>query len=394
MACLATMLLAIGGFSLFNWIVDPYGYFRDFELIGFNANKPKAAGNERLVKPALMARLKPGAVIVGNSAAEIGLPPTHRGFTKGGTLAPFNLAVPSATWNEIYCLAIFAMRQPSVKRLVVGVTGVDEATCPSDATLDRVDYGKLLLSRSAFDASRETMRVQSQTPSMTREGLWYFDRYERDLQTDSAVTVHFAAMMQSALCPTASSGPDAPYSTAVHRTAVPSDQGAGLRKLIRLARERQVELILLFYPTHVLLGEVLRRCQGPEWLWGPLWQTVSIVDEETGGDSREVQVWEFADYAPINGERIHAGKPARDRLWQDAIHFNEEVGVAVFDAIYSGESRYGARVTVQNFGEIVARSEDERRQFLASNPWLPQELDEIVGRARALAPQNASIKVQ
>ena len=79
--------------------VDPYWYFRDFELIGFNSNKPKASGNERLVKAALMARLKPGAVIVGNSAAEIGLPPTHRGFTEGGTLAPFNLAAPSATWS-------------------------------------------------------------------------------------------------------------------------------------------------------------------------------------------------------------------------------------------------------------------------------------------------------
>ena len=100
----------IGAFGLFNWIVDPYWYFRDFELIGFNSNKPKASGNERLVKAALMARLKPGAVIVGNSAAEIGLPPTHRGFTEGGTLAPFNLAVPSATWNEIYCLAMFAKR--------------------------------------------------------------------------------------------------------------------------------------------------------------------------------------------------------------------------------------------------------------------------------------------
>ena len=378
----------IGCFGLFNWIVDPYWYFRDFELVGFNSTKPKASGNERLVKPALMARLKPEAVIVGNSAAEIGLPPTHRGFTKGGTLAPFNLAVPSATWNEIYCLAMFAMRQPSVKRLVVAVTGTDEAACPSDATFGKADYGKLLFSRSAFDASRETMRMQSQRASMTREGLWYFDRYEHDDQTDEAVAGNFAATMQSALCPSASGAPDARDKTRLHRAAVLGNQGAGLRKLIRLARERKVELILLFYPTHVLLSEVLRTCQGPAGYWNWIWQTVSIVDQETGGDSRQVQVWQFADYAPINGERIHADKPPRDRLWQDAIHFNEEVGVAVFDAIYLGDPRYGARVTVENFDELVARSDDERRGFLADNPWVRQELNELARRVSALSAQS------
>ena len=86
----------------------------------------------------------------------------------------------------------------------------------------------------------------------------------------------------------------------------------------------------------------------------------------------------------INGERVHAGKAARDRLWQDSIHFNEEVGGAAFDAIYSGRPGYGARVTVENFDELIVRREDERRQFLADNPWLPEELDEIVRRARSL----------
>ena len=378
----------IGCFGLFNWIVDPYWYFRDFDVIGFNSNKPKAAGNERLVKPALMARLRPGAVIVGNSAAEIGLPPTHGGFTRGGTLAGFNLAVPSATWNEIYCLAMFTMREPWVKRLVVGVTGTDEGACPSDAMLGKADYGKLLFSRSAFDASRETMRLQDQRPSMTREGLWYFDRYERDRQTDDAVAANFAAVMQGAMCSEAISGPRPLDNARLQKSAVPRNQGAGLRKLIRLARERDVELILLFYPTHVLLSEVWRSCLGPEGYWNWLWQAVSVVDQEARGDSRQVQVWQFSDCAPINGERIHAGKPARDRLWQDAIHFNEEVGVGVFDAIYSGGPRYGDRVTVDNFDELVARSEDERRSFLADNPWVRQELDELARRVSGLSVQS------
>jgi len=220
---------------------------------------------------------------------------------------------------------------------------------------------------------------------MTREGLWYFDRYDDRLQTDDdQVAKNFAVVMQGTLCTSVTVSPTELDRGRLHKVAVARNQGTGLRNLIRLALERHVELILLFYPTHVLVSEAQRRCQGPEGYWNWVWQAVSITAQEAGNNSRQIQVWQFADYAPINGERIHAGKAARDRLWQDSIHFNEEVGAAAFDAIYSGQPRYGARVTVENFDELIARREDERRQFLADNPWLPEEFDEIVKRARGL----------
>jgi hypothetical protein len=185
---------------------------------------------------------------------------------------------------------------------------------------------------------------------MTREGLWYFDRYDDRLQTDEdLVAKNFAVVVQGALCTSLTVSPGELDRGRLHRAAVARNQGMGLRNLIRLALEKQVELILLFSPTHVLMSEAQRRCQGPEGYWNWLWQIVSIAAQEAGSNSRQIQVWQFADYALINGERIHAGKAARDRLWQDSIHFNEEVGGAAFDAIYSGRPGYGARVTVENF---------------------------------------------
>jgi hypothetical protein len=393
-ACVTAILLLTGCVGVFNWIVDPYGYFRDIEIVGFNYNKPKAVGNDRLVKPARAAKLKPEAVIVGDSIAEIGLPPTHRGFTNHGALVPFNLGIPAATWSDTFCLAMFMMRQAPVKRMVVGVSGVDDETCPSDATLGRVDYGKLLFSRTAFDASRETVRLQRQRASMTREGLWYFNRYDGHLPTDDEVANDFAVMIRGELCASTSISSVALDRTRLPMAAVARDQGVGLRKLIRLALDKQVELILLFYPTHVLLSEARRSCQGPEAHWNWVWQAVSIVAQETSGNSQQIQVWQFSDYRPINGERIHSGKPSRERLWPDSIHFNEEVGAAVFDAIYSSDPRYGAQVTAKNFDELIVQSEDERKQFLADNPWVRQELEEMVRRARGFGGAAASTKVQ
>jgi len=393
-ACVTALLILFGCAALFNRIVDPYGYFRDVTIKGFNENKPKAAGSERLVKPAWVAKLKPEAVIVGNSAAEIGLPPTHRGFTKGGALIPFNLGIPRATWNETYCLAMFTMRQVPVKRMVVAISGTEEEACSPDSVEGGVDYGKLLFSRSAFDASRETVRLQRQGAQVTREGLWYFDRYAEHPQTEDEVARNFAMVAQDALCASVSVNSVALDPARLDRAAVARNQGMGLRSLIRLAVDRQIELVLLLYPTHVLLNEIRRSCMGPEAQWNWVWRILSIVDQEAGGNSREVQIWQFSDYAAMNGERIHAGKPARDRLWQDLAHFNVEVGAAAFDAIYLGTEGYGGQVTRGNFDDLVARSEEQRRQFLADNPWVAQELDEVVLRARGLGGAAAPRRVK
>jgi len=63
--CVGLILLLVGAVGAFNRVVDPFWYFRDIEVAGFNRDKPRAPGNERLVKLALMDRLKPQAVIAG-----------------------------------------------------------------------------------------------------------------------------------------------------------------------------------------------------------------------------------------------------------------------------------------------------------------------------------------
>jgi hypothetical protein len=386
LACVGATLVLVGAVGAFNRIVDPYWYFRDFEVAGINRDKPHAPGNERLVKPALLARLEPEAVIVGSSFAEIGLPALHPGFTRNGQLSSFNLGTPLASWSEVYCLAMFALRQPQVKRVVVAVSGIDSAGCPDDNELTRVDYGKLLFSRSAFDASRDTLRQQGRPTAMTREGMWTYGRYVQLLQADDEVTGNFALELASALCPNVLEEPRAMDPARIDHTPPVPGTAAGLRNLIRQALENKVELVLLFYPTHVLFNEIVRRCQSPEAHWVWLWNAVSIAREEAGDQPQLIQVWDFFGYGPLNAERMHAGKPMRDRLWQDFGHFNEEVGTAAFNAIYLGTEGYGTRVTVNNFDQLVARTEYERRAFLATNPWVTPELVELVRRARALSP--------
>ena len=170
----------------------------------------------------------------------------------------------------------------------------------------------------------------------------------------------------------------------LQKTPVPLQEGSSLRKLIQLARLKQVELVFVFYPTHVLMNEIHRACQGAEAKWDALWRVVSIADQE--GDPLRTQVWDFSAYVPLNAEPPRNDKPKRDRLWQEMLHFNEQVGGAAFDAIYLGDAGYGDRVTVSNFDDLVTRREAERNRFLVENPWLRQDLDVIARRVATTSP--------
>ena len=71
------LALLLGLTAAFTRVVDPFWYFRDVEIDGFNAIKTKFRRFERNVKPAVFAAEQPEAVILGSSFAEIGFDPLH-----------------------------------------------------------------------------------------------------------------------------------------------------------------------------------------------------------------------------------------------------------------------------------------------------------------------------
>lgn len=112
------LLLAFVG--IFNRIVDPAWYYRDIEIEGFNAIKPTFVDFARDVKPALLIRDQPEAIILGNSYSEIGFDPTNPYFTDHGRLKGMNFAFAKASWGEEQCDFEFAISHSNIKRALVG----------------------------------------------------------------------------------------------------------------------------------------------------------------------------------------------------------------------------------------------------------------------------------
>jgi hypothetical protein len=373
---LATLLL-LAAAAILNRIVDPFWVFRDVEIRGFNADKPSFSKNERLAKPLLVARLRPQALIVGSSYAEVGLPPTHVGFTDAGRLRPYNFAIAGAGWDRVYCYALLALQRAPVERMVLGVSGTEAHDCDALARGFEPDWPKLLLSKNALGASLETLRRQDGKPRITREGLWYFFRYENRFRTDRDIERNFADEIQGRVCGaprTRSRG------EAIVRFAPGED--AGLRNLIRAAREKRAQLVLLVYPKHVFHYELERRCGRLEDHWNELRKLAALVEELASTDADAVQLWDFYGYREANGERIRSGVAMAARHWQDSSHFNTEFGALVFDAIFSERAGFGARVRAADIARLAERAEAERLEFRERNAWLDQELDGVLRLAR------------
>ena len=85
------MLLA--AVATFNLLVDPYDLFRVVDLEGFNRIKSQAGQRAVMFKRKNVERIRPNALILGNSRAEIGFDPDSPAWP-AAVRPVFNLALP------------------------------------------------------------------------------------------------------------------------------------------------------------------------------------------------------------------------------------------------------------------------------------------------------------
>ena len=378
---IALVMAAVG---LFNRVVDPFWYYRDVSIEGFNAVKTKFRRFERHVKPAILAREQPQAITVGSSLSEVGFDPLNPYFTDQGRLDGFNFAVAGGPWNIIECYFQYALAHAPIRRAVVEVRPMDQAEsdCTGRGTgLDIATTPELLFSSRALRASVQTILEQGrERPSHTAKGQYF---YARD---DPGVVSRFRELLgprfQPGRCDSAvfrnppGTAPPAPREGTVAKVDL-----SGLRKVVETAREKGVELRLVVNPRHAYEYELDALCGEAPAQWHALKQIAEVVAEAGAGDPR-IQLWVFRGYNGVTAEPVREGM----KYWQDPLHLNHEVGDLMLEAMFGkppqGTPVIGERVTPENFDAVRRRFEEERRAFIAANPWFYPGL-------RALLPAAA-----
>lgn len=312
---ISVSLLLLVLIGLFNRVVDPFWYYRDIEIKGFNATKLTYQNYERQIKPALLMRDQPEAIILGSSYAEIGFDPNNNFFTNDGHLKGMNLALARAEYDMVQCNFEFAVTHAQIKRVLIGIhpNSMPQVNCDKSAKLGQINEVELLLSKSSLRDSINTIKNQKNAkPTHTRDGQYFFVR------DNPGVNIRFGEdfvryKKQHPHCAKAS---DKPFDYVAANTVDLS----GLRKMIKIAKEHNIELVLFVYPRHAYSLELDNQCGDQDSYWRAMKQIASLIETEAKPD--QVRAWQFYSYNELTTEPI--GTTAQ--YWQDSRHFNFEMG--------------------------------------------------------------------
>lgn len=364
--------------AAFNRLVDPFWYFRDIEIEGFNVAKPKFARFERHIKPQLLAREQPQAIVLGSSFSEIGFDANDPALSNGGALRTYNFAFAGADWALVQCHFDYALSATRLERVVIGIhPGSLPAVRDCARRMPEVSgffKAKLLLSLQVLKHSVRTVREQGTSRSShTREGRYL---YTRDAPGVDARFREFFLQREyvDPNCTRERLPAAAPASRDIGPAEIVPAKGldlSGLRSVIRQARAHGVELRLLAYPKHALSLELDLLCDQDAARWRALAAVAQAVAEESpdGG----TQLWAFYAYNEITGEPIAGRKPV---YWQDPEHFNYEMGSLMLADMFAptGRGRIGYRVTPENVVESYRAFLAGRDSYLRAHPGFYEEL--------------------
>jgi hypothetical protein len=365
--------------ALFNRIVDPFWYYRDIEIKGFNAVKTQFADYERHVKPLLLAREKPEAIILGSSFSEIGLDPTNPFFTDHGRLKSMNFAFGGAPWGMVQCEFEFAVAHAPIKRALVGFIpgNLPLVDCAKDySSIGQISAIQLLLSDSALQASINTIFQQDRMPSHSREGMYYMpplhhsapDHGLREHLLQGIRRYHHGGNLQ---CPK-------PAGTASIRGNLDSNEAvdlSGLQRMIRTAQKHGIELVLYAYPKHAYMMELENRCDDQDTKWQALKQIAKLIDAESAsGDN--VRAYQFYGYNDITAERMEG---SHARYWHDPGHFTAEVGNnLLLDMFGGGSPKLGHLLSAATLDSEYQDFLQGRTNYLTHHPKFMTDFNNLV----------------
>jgi len=352
------LMIVIG---IFNRVVDPAWYYREVEIKGFNAVKPEYLSFERTVKPALLKRYQPEAIILGSSYSEIGFDPTNTSFTDNGSLKSMNFAFARASWAEVQCAFEFALANSPIKRAVIGIHpgNLPISDCEkSFAPLRDFNAIEALFTYSALEYSIKTLKNQNERESThTKDGMFFYNRARNPIP-------FFINGLKSR-----SSGCK---NIPANKKALQPDfekklNLSGLQRMIDSAKAHDIELVIFAYPKHAYLLELEMQCGRQEAEWQNMNQIATMINSESEGEYR---AWHFYGYNDVFAQPVRK----TTGLWQDARHFNFEVGnLMLADMFDQSRPPTYARPLDMKYSDFL----NEREAYKLRHPEFKAEMGKV-----------------
>jgi hypothetical protein len=364
---LLTAIAALVVVGAVNYAVDPFG----ISLAGYDSRplgRDSFDDNVRLAKAHIVSKLRPEAVILGTSRAEIGISPAHPAWRYRHV---YNLGLPHASLRESGAYLEHAIAAGRLKQAVFGLDFLqfnpalkprpdfeecrirDPGSSWARVRSAACDIPALFLSRSATAYSIGLMSRKPQESIYLRDGSRSAEAKEAFLRQSGS---QHAAFLRSEL----EFFENIELVRGFIESEAPFEEVAGpeFEALLRTAHRHEVDLRLFFSPTHArhdaLLFDMGLIDDYIRWKRFVV-ETMERVAAEYG--DAPYKVWDFSDATGITTEELPALDDADSRMhwhWESS-HYTRALGDLILRHVLGNhDSAAGRRLTSEILDEWIA----------------------------------------
>jgi len=376
--------------ALINLVVDPYGIFRIVDLDGFNRIKSQAGQRAEIFKRRGLERMRPNAVILGNSRAEIGFDPDSPAWPDSARPV-FNLALPGTGADAALDQLTRALSIASPRLILVALDFLDfrsdavthdEAKSTHNEPMQWLrERASALLTLSALADSMATVIAQRRPypASLTDSGFNPMRDYVGIARSEGYYAMFRQRDEENAK--TYVRGPKTIY----RLDGRPSAEFRAVDRIIAIAGERGITVRFVIYPYHA--HTLILFHQTGLWPAFEDWKRELVKRVEAAPAVADVQLWDFSGFSPYADEAVpQPGDTRSDMRWYwEAGHFKKSLGDALLGRLFTSEARpigWGRRLTGNDLEAQLVHQRLSRDEYETSHAREAGELAELVTAAR------------
>jgi hypothetical protein len=367
---LSATLAILGAVAVFNLLVDPYGLFHVVNRDGFNRIKSQAGQRAEMFKRHGVERMRPNALVLGNSRAEIGFDPQSSAWPS--SLRPvFNLALPGTSVDSALDEFSHVLEFATPKFVIVGLDFLDFRVDPSvaddppPARNGRWHWFRerlsALLTINALADSLATLKAQRDPYStgLSEAGFNPMRDYVGIARREG-----YHAMFRQRDWETAKS-----YARGSKTIYLPDGRPApeflAVERIIATAGQAGIPIRLVIYPVHAHALVLIH--QAGLWPAFEAWKRELVIRVD-GARFANVELWDFSGFTPYADESIPppGDKTSEMRWYWEGGHFKKSLGDALLARIFGGSAEHpawGRQLTARNLDEQLQQQRAARDEY-------------------------------
>lgn len=342
----ALSLVAFVG--VFNFVVDPYGFYRILEIKGFNQQKEGVRSKIRYVKALELPLRKPKTIIMGSSRVHDGMNPQHFILQDPAYIPVYNLGIDMDRIHESLQYLKHSLIHTKVKRVILGLdffmfNAAQKVNSNFDSSLvarkvQLTDYiSTSLLSRGALEDSIRTLKISYSQPDREeflangyRPGNFVFYK----VKNYSSLHYYTNYIFLSSL----------PSQTKYYAEMNLDEQVFhDFEEILRICKQSNIDIKLYISPAHANLDGEGITVAG-KWEMMEDWKRRLVEISDRYGAS----LWDFSGYNSVTTEPV---KTPMKYYW-DSSHFTEFTSDLILKRIFA--STYYAHEIPADFGVLVS----------------------------------------